>query len=184
MTTALSDFVAAYCFLGMAGCACICISISAYQRPTPLRLFCLINNVMTIAQASCTLAFCYELAPVRAVCILFFICRLGYVTLTAYELLKIGNRIQKNRSSLTRAALFWILAPILVIIYWRHCSSLASFSHDLTLSIHRFYTSSQILLLSYYQQSAQLVTHLSGKPTVGVSNVIEPKVLFSRVGYG
>lgn len=70
---------------------------------------------MTIAQAACTIAFCYGLASVRSICILFLLCRLGYVTLTAYELLKIGNRIQKNRSSLTRAALFWVLAPILVI---------------------------------------------------------------------
>ncbi|KAH8550525.1 hypothetical protein BGW37DRAFT_497204 [Umbelopsis sp. PMI_123] len=115
MSTSLDDFVAGYFFLGLAIVACVFIGLSAYYRPTPLRLFCLINNVMTIAQASCTLAFCYGITNVRSISILFFICRLGYVTLTAYELLKIGNRIQKNRSSATRATLFWVLTPVVVL---------------------------------------------------------------------
>ncbi|KAI8584351.1 hypothetical protein K450DRAFT_296486 [Umbelopsis ramanniana AG] len=70
---------------------------------------------MTIAQASCTLSFCYGMANIKSIVILFFTCRLGYVTLTAYELLKIGNRIQKNRSSVTRATLFWALSPVVVL---------------------------------------------------------------------
>jgi hypothetical protein len=118
MSTSLDDFVAGYVFLGLAIVACVFIGLSAYYRPTPLRLFCLINNVMTIAQASCTLAFCYGITNVRSISILFFICRLGYVTLTAYELLKIGDRIQKNRSSATRATLFWVLTPVVVFIYY------------------------------------------------------------------
>ncbi|KAJ2962279.1 hypothetical protein NQZ79_g2498 [Umbelopsis isabellina] len=115
MGSSVGDFVAAYIFLFMAILAGCLISFSAYFRPTPLRLSCLVNNVMTIAQAAITVAYCYEAASQKSICIFFFICRLGYVTLTAYEILKIGNRIKKNRSSLTRALLFWILAPTLVL---------------------------------------------------------------------
>lgn len=116
MGSSVGDFVAGYFFVGTAVSACFLIALSAYFRPTPLRIFCLINNVMTIAQASCTLAFCYEISNVKSIVILFFTCRLGYVTLTSYELLKIGNRIQRNRSSVTRATLFWGLSPVVVYI--------------------------------------------------------------------
>jgi hypothetical protein len=115
MGSSLGDFVASYIFLGLASLAGCLISVSAYFRPTPLRLSCLVNNFMTIAQAAITVAYCYGAAPQKLICVFFFICRLGYVTLTAYELLKIGNRIKKSRSSMTRAMLFWILAPTLVI---------------------------------------------------------------------
>lgn len=115
MGSSVGDFVAAYIFLCLAIVAGCLISVSAYFRPTPLRLSCLVNNVMTISQASITVAYCYGAAPQKSICVFFFICRLGYVTLTAYETLKIGNRLKKNRSSLTRALLFWILSPTLVI---------------------------------------------------------------------
>lgn len=121
MDSSVGDFVAGYFFVGIAVIAFFLIALSAYFRPTPLRIFCLVNNVMTIAQASCTLAFCYGMSNVKSIAILFFTCRLGYVTLTAYELLKIGNRIQKNRSSVTRATLFWALSPVVVYITFEPC---------------------------------------------------------------
>lgn len=115
MSSSLGDFVAAYFFLGAAIVTCVIISISAYHRPGRLRLFGLANNIMTIAQASCTVAYCYELVDLRVICLLFFICRLGWVTLTSFTLLILGKRIQKNRSPVTRALVICILEPMLIL---------------------------------------------------------------------
>jgi len=115
MSSSLGDFFAAYFFVGATIIACVIISISAYHRPGTMRLFCLANNILTIAQASCTVAYCYELVDLRVICLLFFICRLGWVTLTSFMLLIIGKRIQKIRSPVTRAMVICVLEPMLIL---------------------------------------------------------------------
>ena len=135
MSSSLGDFVAAYFFLGETIVACVIISISAYYRPGTMRLFCLANNILTIAQASCTVAYCYVLVDLRVICLLFFVCRIGWVTMTSFTLLILGKRIQKNRSPMTRAMVICVLEPTLVK-YFNCCSSLLNHHHDLMSSIN------------------------------------------------